>query len=167
MNLSVVSLGTNKGNRARNLFKAVDLLSRYPKIDREAVSSVYKSAPLYDNDQPFFYNAAAMFQTSLCARVFFQVTKDVEERIGKDKEREKGPRRIDLDILFFGGSIMSSDDLVIPHPGIQERLFVLKPLMEILPFFVHPVLKKNIRELYFDLKTDDKVEYKMQFEIEK
>ena len=73
MNVSVVSLGSNKGNKARNLLKAVDLLSAYPKIQREKVSSIYKTAPLYDEDQPFFYNAAAVFQTSLSLKDFFEI----------------------------------------------------------------------------------------------
>ena len=117
------------------------------------------------NHQPFFYNAAAVFDTDLSAEAFFSVMNDTEREIGKEKERPKGPRRIDLDLLFFNSCIFESPDLTVPHPSLAQRLFVLKPMMEVLPFYTHPVLKKSIRELYFDLKTDKEVKYKMPFPL--
>ena len=165
INLAVISLGSNKGNKAKNLSLALQILCGHEKVSLISVSSIYRTAPVEDIHQPFFYNAVAAFDTDLSAEVFFSVMNDTEREIGKEKERPKGPRRIDLDLLFFNSCVFESPGLTIPHPSLPQRLFVLKPLMEVLPFYKHPVLKKSIRELYFDLETDKEVKYKMPFPL--
>ena len=167
MNNAVISLGANKGKSIYNLKKSLSLLDANPYTHLSAVSSIYKTAPVYDEDQSSFYNAAASFSTSLSEEEFFALMQDVEQRIGKEKEREKGPRRIDLDLLFFNNEVIKKNHFTVPHPSISERLFVLKPLMEIIPFYIHPVHKKSIRDLYFQCESDKMVEYKMSFNIKK
>ena len=162
MSKVAVSLGSNKGNRYKNLWTSLDLLVS-ENFDSFKISSIYKTDPVDDEDQPYFYNAVISFETSLSPFDLLSILKQVEVRIGKEKERAKGPRRIDIDILFYDNITFKNENLIIPHPSIQKRLFVLKPLMEIMPFYIHPSLKKSIRELYFEVEDNKTVKYEKPF----
>ncbi|MBN1521067.1 MAG: 2-amino-4-hydroxy-6-hydroxymethyldihydropteridine diphosphokinase [Candidatus Aureabacteria bacterium] len=163
MKTALLSIGSNKGKRLDNIRRSVQLLIRLKSIKVESISSIYRSDPVDDADQPFFYNIAVSLKTRLSPHELFQYMVHIEKVIGKEKEREKGPRRIDLDVLFYDDVVLKDDILTIPHPSIEKRLFVLKPLMEIAPFTKHPVLRKSVRDLYFNMKTDKQVKYRMPF----
>lgn len=150
MNKVFLGLGSNVGDRLLNLNKAIEILS--DKIEILKTSKIYETKPVGVENQPDFLNMAVMGQTVLDYLSLFEFVKDVEKQVGRVYRYRWGPREIDIDILFFNDLIYKSQDLEIPHPRLHEREFVLKPLMDLQPDFIHPVFKKSIRELYEDLK---------------
>ncbi|MDM7273700.1 2-amino-4-hydroxy-6-hydroxymethyldihydropteridine diphosphokinase [Sulfurihydrogenibium azorense] len=150
MNKVFLGLGSNVGDRLTNLNKAIEILS--DKIEILKISKVYETKPVGVENQPDFLNMAVMGQTELDHISLFEFVKNVEKQVGRVYRYRWGPREIDIDILFFNDLIYKSQDLEIPHPRLHERDFVLKPLMDLDPDFIHPVFKKSIRELYEELK---------------
>lgn len=117
-------------------------------------SSVYRSAPLLKTDQEAFLNAVGRFETYETPDVVQLTLTQVEESLGKNILERFGPRTIDLDLLLYGDGVMKSDQLVIPHPRMHERRFVLEPLLELIDLNdVHPILNKTYPELLQDVKT--------------
>lgn len=116
-------------------------------------SSHYETEPWGVKDQPRFINMALEACTFLGPLNLLQLLKDIERSLGREQTIRWGPRTIDLDILFYDDLIFSSEDLIIPHPLLHERMFVLEPLAEISPDRVHPVLKKSVRSLLDTLKS--------------
>lgn len=153
-----LALGTNLGDRADNLRRAVEQIGRVVTIT--AVSSTYETAAWGVLNQPDFFNSCLAGTTELAPHDLLDELKRIEGEIGRQKTFRWGPRLIDIDILFYddiiieGGEIEGgeSDDLIIPHPRIAERLFVLEPLCEIAADFIHPVHNKTIAELLTDAK---------------
>ena len=140
-----LSLGSNLGNRAANLHVAIDRLGRLGKV--AAVSSFYETEPVDLTDQPWFLNCAVKLETEKMPKQLLAALLEVERQMGRRRDRTKGPRVIDLDILLFGSSVIQSKGLTVPHPAMHERRFVLEPLAEIAPDVRHPVLRQRIREL--------------------
>lgn len=138
-----IGLGSNLGDRRKNLDDAVRLLSGAPGIGNVKVSSYYETEPVGYEVQGLFLNAAASLETTLLPTELLHVCQDIENRLGRIRTVRWGPRTIDLDILLFGGSIIDIPELEIPHPLMHERAFVLKPLCELAPDVLHPVLKKT------------------------
>ena len=152
---SLIALGSNVGDRDRNLRLAIAALGRFGKVTR--VSSVYETEPMYYEDQGWFLNCVVSLETELKATSLLHALQGIESEIGRSKGVRYGPRAIDLDIIFYDGEVISEPGLEIPHPKIAEREFVLEPLKEIRPDFIHPVLGRTISEIAGDLKTDKKV----------
>lgn len=127
-------------DRAANLYRAVAEISRFGPILE--LSRIYESAPLYDRAQNPFLNACAAIRTQLSPEELLHAVKEVEANLGrrKDPARPKGPRVVDIDILLYGARILDNGcpDLTIPHPGLLERGFVLRPLLEIAPGVADP-----------------------------
>ena len=141
-----LGLGSNLGDRSGYLRAALNALSRHGQI--VAVSSLYETAPMYQLDQPQFLNMAAAIRTELEPSPLLSALKAIEWEMGRDPDAPRnGPRVIDLDILFYDDRILLTPELTIPHPRIAERAFVLAPLVEIAPEFVHPVQRLTIAEL--------------------
>ncbi|MFO7866539.1 MAG: 2-amino-4-hydroxy-6-hydroxymethyldihydropteridine diphosphokinase [Candidatus Aminicenantes bacterium] len=141
-----IGLGSNLGNREENLTQAfTGLQSR--KISINKVSSLYETEPVGAPGQPLFLNMAAEINTSLKPPGLLAVLKAIEHQLGRTPSLFHHPRPIDLDILLAGDMIVSRPGLIIPHPRMHERLFVLIPLNEIAPDAVHPVFKKSIKNL--------------------
>lgn len=140
-----LGLGSNLGNRQGNLDKALDLLSQ--RMVLKAVSSIYDTEPFGVEEQPRFLNLVCQVSTRLAPQELLMLTQGIELKLGRKPKTHNRPRAIDIDILFYGDKVIETPDLVIPHPRLTERAFVLIPLDEIAPDFVHPVNGKTVREL--------------------
>ncbi len=145
--LVYLSLGSNLGDRAANLNAAIERLGELGQV--VAVSSFYETEPVGYAAQPWFLNCAVKLDTEKMPKQLMGRILDIEREMGRNRkqERSKGPRKIDIDILLFGNSIVNTQSLTIPHPALHERRFVLEPLAEIAPEARHPVLKRKVREL--------------------
>ena len=140
-----LGIGTNLGNREQNLQEARDALSQRMEILKE--SSVYQTAPWGYLDQPAFLNQVIDAQTALSPLNLLGFLKDTEKHLGRQANFRYGPRLIDLDILFYGNRIIQTPRLQVPHPRLAQRAFVLVPLAEIAPDFVHPQNMQTITQL--------------------
>jgi len=139
-------LGSNLGEREKNLTQALSLLSQ--EINLEKVSPAYETEPIGYKEQPLFLNLACQIITDLTPRELLRLAKTIERKMGRVPSRQiNSPRLIDIDILFYDNRIIETQDLTIPHPRLPQRAFVLIPLADIAPKLVHPVLGKSIAEL--------------------
>jgi len=140
-----IGSGSNLGDRLTALDTAAKLLA--PDVRVLKASKVYETPPWGYEDQPAFLNQVLQVETELDPPALLMVLKRIEQKMGRKATFLYGPRGIDLDILFYDGLIYSTDSLQIPHPLASERAFVLVPMREIAPEFIHPVLGKTIAEL--------------------
>ncbi len=140
-----LGLGSNMENRQDNLQKASDLLSQRLRMGR--VSSIYDTEPVGVINQPRFLNLVCQVYTTLAPAALLALAKGLELKLGRAHGKSNAPRPIDIDILFYGDQVIETPELVIPHPRLTERAFVLIPLAEVAPNLVHPVSGKTVREL--------------------
>lgn len=158
MNQVYIALGSNVGDRVQNLRTALDHMKKSKGLKVLQVSSFYRTEPMGYEDQDWFINAAAECSTSLLPLQLMYLLQSIEEKMERHTPFKWGPRSIDLDILFFGNRIIDEPELTVPHPLLEQRRFVLEPLAELAPDFVHPFEKKTVRELLDDLGTAQQVE---------
>ena len=140
-----LGLGSNMGNRQDNLDRALDLLSQ--RLRTGKVSSIYDTEPIGNVNQPRFLNLVCQVYTRLAPRELLTLARGIELKLGRVLGKSNAPRPIDIDILFYGDLVIETPELVIPHPRLTERAFVLVPLDEIAPDLVHPVSGKTVKEL--------------------
>jgi 2-amino-4-hydroxy-6-hydroxymethyldihydropteridine diphosphokinase len=140
-----LALGTNLGDRRSNLRTALDALP--PEVVLQAESKIYETPPWGFEDQAAFLNMAVRAGTDLEPQPLLKHLKQLETRLGREPSFHWGPRLIDIDLLFYDELVLDSPRLVIPHPRLHERAFVLVPLADIAPDFVHPVMDKTINQL--------------------
>lgn len=140
-------LGGNIGDKYNNLQKAMELIGLYiGKV--QTTSSIYETEAWGKTDQPNFLNLALIAETELKPLDILAEIHKIESLLGRKREEHWGARTIDIDILFYDDKIINLSNLVIPHPYLSQRRFVLAPLLEIIPDFVHPLLKQTIKILY-------------------
>ncbi len=145
-----IGIGTNLGDRKAHLERARRCLGEIPDTRLVAFSDAYETAPVGPVDQDDFLNAAAELDTQLAPVDLLAALRQIEQNAGRTAEARQvkwGPRTLDLDILLYGDQVLSQDDLVVPHPMLHERWFVLKPLADLAPGAVHPVLQMTVGEL--------------------
>jgi 2-amino-4-hydroxy-6-hydroxymethyldihydropteridine diphosphokinase len=140
-----LALGSNLGDRARNLRRALDALA--PDIQVEAVSHCYETEPAYVLDQPRFYNLACRAQTDLEPLAVLRRLKSLEAELGREPGQRFGPRLVDVDLLLYANTVLDVPGLTLPHARLPERAFVLVPLEEVGAQAVHPGLGVTIAEL--------------------
>ena len=153
-----IGIGSNLGNALKNCQHALESLSLAKGIEITSVSSFYKTEPVGIENQNMFINAVVEIKTALSARNLFQNLQNIEKDMGRKREVKGGPRMIDLDLLFYGREIIQDSDLIVPHPEIQRRRFVLEPLCEIASYFIHPDFGVSIRGLKDRLNDNKMVE---------
>jgi 2-amino-4-hydroxy-6-hydroxymethyldihydropteridine diphosphokinase len=153
-----LALGSNMGNRLSNLKNAVSHLT--PQMAVKKKSPVYETPPWGYADQPAFLNQVVMAETYMEPEPLLGHLKRLETALGRVASFQNGPRLLDIDILFYDDAILDSPPLVIPHPRLHQRAFVLVPLNDIASDFVHPVLGKQVSELLLDVDRLNIDEYK-------
>ncbi len=161
--MPIVSLGigSNLGSREERIRRAIRELSSLPHSEILTLSSLYETEPVGVRDQPWFLNACAVLKTELSPQELLLRLKGIESRMGREEIRERwGPRLIDLDILLYDSLTLNSSQLIIPHPRLHQRGFVLRPLAEIAPEWRHPVLGEKIRKLAERLPRREVVRWK-------
>lgn len=146
----MIGLGSNLGERDKNIRTALEKMKE-KGIELLKVSSVLETEPYGYTDQPKFLNAVCLVETNLTPDQLLDVLLEIEKEMGRVRERKWGPRIIDLDIIFYEDLVLESERLIVPHPDMHNRWFVLAPLAEICPDYVHPKLKKTVRELLQEL----------------
>lgn len=155
-----LGLGSNMGSRKGNLDRGLELLSQ--RVQLGQVSSIYDTAPVGNTQQPRFLNLVCQVNTRLAPMGLLTLAKGIESKLGRTLRERNAPRPLDIDILFYGDQIIKTPKLVIPHPRLEERDFVLVPLAEIAPELVHPVSSKTIRELLQELKKGTQGLFKLE-----
>jgi len=141
-----IALGSNLGDRAENLKKAIHAIElKLGTVVRQ--SSVYETKPWGNIDQPDFFNQVILIHSNQSPEDCLLILSTIEKQMGRTRTEKWGARIIDLDLLYVDDAIIHTKKLSLPHPGIAQRRFVLVPLVEIAPDFVHPQLKKNQRQL--------------------
>ncbi|MFC1915644.1 2-amino-4-hydroxy-6-hydroxymethyldihydropteridine diphosphokinase [Chloroflexota bacterium] len=143
-----LGLGSNMGDRQENLDRALEFLSQRLRMGK--VSSIYDTEPVGNPDQPRFLNLVCQAYTRLAPTALLALAKGIESKLGRTG-KSNAPRTIDIDILLCGEQVIDTPELVIPHPKMTERAFVLVPLDEIATELVHPVSGKTIKELLRDV----------------
>ena len=147
-----IAFGSNIGDREANINRALGILKQKIKIIK--ISPLYQTKPMYLENQEWFLNGAAKVETELTPKGLLDFLKSTEKTMGRKDVGRNGPRIIDLDILFYSDRVLNETNLLIPHPKLQERAFVLVPLAEIEPNLIHPIYKKSIATLLSELKYD-------------
>ena len=146
---AVISLGSNMGDRQSNLKSAVRKISEIANIITEG--KVIETLPWGETEQENFLNQIIIIETRFKPKELLGNLLKIEQTLGRVRLKKWGPRIIDLDILFLEERVIKNHELIVPHPYLHEREFILKPLMELIPDFIHPLENKTIKELYHRL----------------
>lgn len=146
-----LGVGSNTGDRSRNISNAVRELVLTRNINIIKTSTIEETAPVDYLEQPFFLNQILLIETDIRPRKLLKLVKKIEKKMGREKTIPKGPRIIDIDILLYGSYILKSEILTIPHAEIKNREFILKHLIEITPDLTDPLTKIRYSDIYNNL----------------
>jgi 2-amino-4-hydroxy-6-hydroxymethyldihydropteridine diphosphokinase len=150
-----IAIGSNQGDRIDYCNKAITAITKFAVI--KSLSSVYETEPVGVTDQPDFINCVVEIETGLGPYELLCSLLDIENKLGRKRVDAGGPRTIDLDLIFYDAVVIQGEDLIIPHPRAHLRRFVLEPLHEIAPDFIHPILKVSVSKLLHDLEETKRV----------
>jgi 2-amino-4-hydroxy-6-hydroxymethyldihydropteridine diphosphokinase len=159
-----IGFGSNVGDRVDFCDRAVTLLSLLPHSQMTGVSLLYETEPVKDKVDPgegWFLNGVVQLETDIAPRSLLELLREIERSLGRDEEDRSGPRTIDLDILFYGDRVIDESGLTVPHPRLHQRRFVLMPLSELAPLFVHPKLLRSVNQMLAE--TSDSTEVRLLF----
>lgn len=163
MAIVYLSLGSNKGDRVGYVQQATGLLSSLNEGERVfkiiRTSSLYETQPWLEKNTTWFVNAVIEIKTNLAPQDLLNECQKIEHLLGRNREAEGlyGDRTIDIDILFYNNEIISEDNLQIPHKFLHQRAFILVPMLEFNPDFIHPILNKSIEDLHEELENPEMV----------
>jgi 2-amino-4-hydroxy-6-hydroxymethyldihydropteridine diphosphokinase len=155
-----IGFGSNVGDRVDWCDRAVTLLSLLPHSRLQGVSLLYETEPVRDRIDPgegWFLNGVVQLETDITPRSLLTTLQEIERALGRDDDKRSGPRTIDLDILFYGEQVIKEPGLTIPHPRLHQRRFVLMPMNELDPLWVHPTLNQSMAQLLTDAKDQSQV----------
>lgn len=150
-----LGVGSNLGDRMGNIKAAADFINESGLSRVTRISKIYETEPYGYIDQDMFLNCAFEIQTLLTPRTLVRLLLDIEHKLKRERKIHLGPRTIDLDVLFYDNLITSFEEAVIPHPRLHERRFVLKPLCDIAPYHMHPILNERCYRIEEALDTDE------------
>ncbi len=152
-----LSLGSNKGNRFVNILRAILFINSIPRTKIKKISSLYETEPYKVKKQSHFINLVILIQTNLNPSELHKELLRIEKKLGRKSKGDLSAREIDIDILFYSNKIINENKLTIPHKDLHNRKFVLEPLNELSPDFIHPVFKKKIKKLLSYLKENQTI----------
>lgn len=152
-----IALGSNMGDKQKNIELAIEEIGKSDKVKVTKVAPVYETKPMGYLEQENFLNTAIEIKTLMLPGELIDFLLNIEKLLKRERIIKWGPRTIDLDILLYDDAVTCSEELIIPHPRMQERLFVLEPLSSIAPYAMHPVLNKRIIELRDQLSKEQKL----------
>ena len=152
MNKVYLGLGSNLGNKLKNLKSTINFFVWDDRFDDIKTSPFYLTSPYGNEAQDNFINCAISFYTSLSIDALFNLTKELERRVGRTEKGNLGPRVIDIDILFYGDQIINNHEVTVPHKDLHNRDFVIIPLLDLDPNIFHPALKKKLKSFLSQLK---------------
>ncbi len=159
MSIAYLCLGSNSGNRLQFIEQAISLINLAENIKIIRSTALYETEPWGVKNQNWFLNIIVEIKTDLSPQDLLLKCMSIEKTLGRnrDKEQRWGERTIDIDIIFYNKDVVNTDMLTIPHPRMHQRAFVLVPLLELIPDFIHPVLNKTISDLYDELDNVEEV----------
>lgn len=157
MGFAYIGLGSNLGKRFKNLEKGIKILESLDWLKVMKKSSVYLTEPVGYEDQSWFLNMVIKAETNLLPSELLDKLLEIEKKMGREKSGKNGPRKIDLDLLFYDDQIINTKKLTLPHPQLHKRRFVLVPLLEVSRNKIHPLKKKRIFTLLKELKDEKKI----------
>ena len=149
MTVALLGVGANLGYREETIKRAIVELNANPHVQVQKVSKLIETKAVSRFEQPDFLNGACQIETTLDPLQLLTFTQDIEKNLGRTAKGHGDPRTIDIDILFYGKEVLSFEHLIVPHLLLHERPFVLAPLFEIAPQFMHPVLQEPISSIYY------------------
>ncbi len=158
MTLAVLSLGSNLGDSAKILKQAVADIKSISEITDFKCSPLYRTKPVGYADQDDFLNLACTFETSLEPYTLLHRMQELEQKYKRVRLFKNGPRTLDIDLIVFGNEIINSDELIVPHPRMHERAFVLAPLKDLAPNLIISKFNQSVDELYEKLPTQEKMD---------
>ena len=156
MNTVYIQLGSNLGERESFIAKSMEQIEENIG-EIITASSIFETTPWGNENQNNFLNSVIKIKTTFDAFKVLKKSQEIENNLGRDRNKKWGKRTIDIDILFYNNEIINTKELIIPHPLLQKRKFVLVPLSKIASNYIHPILKKNISTLLSECKDNQKV----------
>ena len=147
-----LGLGSNLGDKLEYITKAINQISKLKNVEIKRTSSMIITKPYGKTDQPDFINCVIELNTDLLPEKLLKKCLYIENQLDRIRDEKWGPRTIDIDMLFYEGEIINTELLVLPHPQLHKREFVLISLNELCPNLIHPILKKKIEDLFVELK---------------